>query len=419
MRQFIDQLCRRTLRGGRPRPRLAPRPASPVMRDLDSLSEAAGPGGPARTRASAPLLFLLFLCLAAFAQPAVDAILRHAIELHQSGDIDGAIREYRSYLKQKPDNIIALSNLGAALSRSGHYEEATVEYRRALKIDPGNLPVQLNLALAYYKASRISDAATELEKVVKRQPDNRQAIFLLADCDLRLGENRKVIALLDPLERQSPGDQALNYLLGTALIRDNQAARGQVLVDRILHDGDSAEARLLMGAAKMNAQDYSGALVDLQKAVELNPKLPDLYSYYGLALMSTGDTPGAAVAFRKELESNPNDFVSNLQLGALLKQEQDFVTARQCFDRALMARPTDPGVRYQIATLDLMSGKVEEARGALERLVKESPQFVEAHVSLATVYYRLKRKEDGDRERAIVLQLNNAKQASEPGAKVP
>ena len=32
-------------------------------------------------------------------------------------------------------------------------------------------------------------------------------------------------------------------------------------------------------------------------------------------------------------------------------------------------------------------------------------------MSLATVYYRLKRKADGDRERAIVLKLNADKQA--------
>ncbi len=234
-----------------------------------------------------------------------------------------------------------------------------------------------------------------------------------------MGEDKKVIELLSPLEKQTPNDKALNYLLGTALIRDNQAARGQVLVDRILRDGDSAEARLMMGAAKINVQDYSGALSDLKRAVELNPKLPDVYSYYGLALMTTGDTPGAAVAFRKELESNPNDFVSNLQLGVLLKQDEDFTGARRCFERALMIRPSDPGVRYQLATLDLMSGKIEEARAALEKLTRESPQFVEAHVSLATVYYRMKRKEDGDRERAIVLKLNAAKQAAEPGAKVP
>jgi Tfp pilus assembly protein PilF len=70
-----------------------------------------------------------------------------------------------------------------------------------------------------------------------------------------------------------------------------------------------------------------------------------------------------------------------------------------------------------MATLDLLDGHTEEARTALEKLTAEIPNFVEAHVSLATVYYRLKRKEDGDKQRAIVLRLNAEKQATEPGAK--
>jgi hypothetical protein len=37
-------------------------------------------------------------------------------------------------------------------------------------------------------------------------------------------------------------------------------------------------------------------------------------------------------------------------------------------------------------------------------------------VTLATIYYRLKRKADGDRERAIVQKLISERQAKEPGA---
>ena len=47
----------------------------------------------------------------------------------------------------------------------------------------------------------------------------------------------------------------------------------------------------------------------------------------------------------------------------------------------------------------------------LEEIVKEAPEMVDAHVQLATAYNRLKRKEDADRERAIVERLNQA----EPG----
>jgi tetratricopeptide (TPR) repeat protein len=348
--------------------------------------------------------------------PAVEQVLRHAIALHQAGDFAAAIPEYRAYLKQVPDNFMARSNLGAALSHAGLYEEAIVEYKKALELQPHNAPVRLNLALAYYKASEISNAAPELARVVAEQPSNRQAIFLLADCDLRLGENKEVIELLSPLEQQSPDDKALIYLLGTALIRDQQTARGQLLVDRILRDGDSAEARLLMGTTKMSVHDFAGALPDLKKAVELNPQLPDVYSYYGMALASTGDTPGAAVAFRKELESNPNDYTANMQLGVLLKQDQYYGEAQRCFERALRVRPGDATVRYQLATLDLLQGRTEHALTVLETLTQEIPAFVAAHVSLATAYYRLKRKDEGDKERAIVLRLNAEKQATEPGA---
>jgi Flp pilus assembly protein TadD len=366
-------------------------------------------------------VFGIALCLVCTAmaepQPSPDALLRHAVDLHQAGDIVGAIAAYRAYLEQAPKSVMARSNLGVVLSKAGQYEEAIVEYRHALDLEPRNLPIRVNLALSYYKTSQISAAAEELTKAVEQQPSNRQAVFLLADCDLRLGENKKVIELLDPLEKESPKDKALIYLLGTALIRDNQAARGQLLVDRILREGDSAEARLLLGTTKMNAQDYAEALVDLKRAAELNPQLPDVFSYYGLALLSTGDMAAATNAFRKELESNPNDFVSNLQLGVIFKQDQRYDEARSSFDRALRVRPGDPGVRYQLATLDLAIGNIEQACAGLEELIKETPHFVEAHVSLATVYYRLKRKAEGDRERAIVLKLNAESQATQPGAK--
>ena len=73
------------------------------------------------------------------------------------------------------------------------------------------------------------------------------------------------------------------------------------------------------------------------------------------------------------------------------------------------------GARFQIAAAHLALGKVDEARAELERLVTENPNFPEAHVTLATIYYRLKLKANGDRERAIVQKLNGERQANEPG----
>jgi hypothetical protein len=84
----------------------------------------------------------------------------------------------------------------------------------------------------------------------------------------------------------------------------------------------------------------------------------------------------------------------------------------------LATRPGDPGVRYQLALIALDQAKLDDARRELESLVKESPQFTEAHVSLSMVYYRLKRPEDGKRERDIVQRLTAEAQAKQPGVKL-
>lgn len=345
-------------------------------------------------------------------------LLKQAIALHQAGDVANAIPKYETYLKARPGSMLALANLGAAYAHVGRYADAISEYKKALASEPGNAPIELNLALAYYKSGQIDDAAKTLQKVRQVSPADTRATLLLADCWLAMGKNKDVIDLMSPISESEPDNLAVAYLLGTALVRDNQVSRGQVVIDKILRNGDSAEARLLLGTTKLGAMDFAGALQDLTKAVELNPKLPDVYSYYGVALLRTGDAAGAENAFKKELASNPNDFNSNLQMGVLLKQDEDYAGALKYLRHALDVRPGDLAVRYQIASIEFEQGSTEQARRELESIVKESPKFTEAHVTLATVYYRLKRKEDGDRERATVATLNAEAQEKQPGAHV-
>ena len=110
---------------------------------------------------------------------------------------------------------------------------------------------------------------------------------------------------------------------------------------------------------------------------------------------------------------NSNDFESHLLLGLIRRQEFDQEQARAHFERALALRPGDPGVRYQLALVSIAAGELDDARQKLEALVAEHPSFSEAHVSLAMVYYRLQRKEDGDREQAIVREQTRQKQERE------
>lgn len=347
---------------------------------------------------------------------ALRSLFAEAVKRQQLLDFEGAAEVYRAFLERQPRSVEARSNLGAVFAAQGRYEEAIAQYREALAVDPSRTAVRFNLAVSLFKSGRLSDAAGELERVVEEKPGHRSAVILLAECRAGLGEFGKAVALLTPLNEQNPEDRAVTYLLGLALVQDKQVERGQRLLDRILRDGESAQTRLLLGVVKLQAGEYAAARDDLRRAAELDPKLPLVHVFLGRALMNTGEVALAAEAFRKEIARNPNEFDANLLLGVLLKQEQKLPEARERFEKAASVRPGDPAALYQIGALELQLGHTEEARAILEGVVAGAPDFTEAHVSLATAYYRLKRKEDGDRHRTIARELTAKEQEMQPGA---
>lgn len=333
------------------------------------------------------------------------------------GDLENTIRTYRDYLAGHPDSVEARSNLGAALARAGRYDDAIAEYNQALERSPENAPVLLNLGLAYYKTGRPDAAAARFERALVLAPQFKdQVTLLLASCYNSLGKYKQAVALLEPLENQKTGDQAFEYLYGTALAGDSQIAKATVVIDRLLTRGDSAEARLLRATLKLKANDNPAAAVDVEKAIELNPQLPGAHARLGEILFGIGDIERARTAFTQELAVNSADFISNLDMGILTKQDQDYVEARRYFEQALSARPGDINVRYQLANVELATGNLDQARQTLEKLTAEAPDFAEAHATLAAVYYRLGRKADSEKEHAVAKRFIDRRDATALGA---
>jgi len=250
----------------------------------------------------------------------------------------------------------------------------------------------------------------------------KNAYLILADCYLQTGQSREAVSVLEPREAMFGEDLAFAYVLGTALVQTGDEQRGQQYIDRIFRAGDSAEGHLLMGAAHLNRFDYPAAKKELERAVQLNPRLPTVNSAYGRAMLGLGDQAEAEKAFRRELAVNVNDFESNLMLGSMRKSAQDFDNAAMYLARAVAIHPGDLTARKLLATLKLQTGAVEEAVQMLEQVIADAPDSIDAHVQLATAYNRLKRKDDANREREIVDRLNRelqAKQAATPASSDP
>jgi Tfp pilus assembly protein PilF len=70
---------------------------------------------------------------------------------------------------------------------------------------------------------------------------------------------------------------------------------------------------------------------------------------------------------------------------------------------------------YENAMWRSTAGQYDEAARELETVIKSDPDWLEPHVQLATVYYKLHRPEDGAKERAIVEKIRADQQSKGPG----
>jgi tetratricopeptide (TPR) repeat protein len=358
------------------------------------------------------ILFVLSAAIAFAQNDTAQQSLQHAIELQQSGQYAQAIDAYKAFLKVHPEAAPVRSNLGAALAHEGRFTEAIQQYNLALKADPSNFGIRLNLGLALYKAGDIPKAVRQFETVYATQPtsdpNHDRVALLLAECYLRQGNNQHVVALLGPLEASHPDDHALEYMLGTALLHLDQTDRGAQLIQRLFANGNTAEAHMLLAYTWYQAHDKKKALAEVNQAIALNPNLPEAYSLKGRLEYLESNLEDAEAAFRKSLELDGNNFDALQWRGTLLREEGRLPESEKCLTHALQLQPGEMRARYQYARLVSDEGDDKRAAQLLEALVKDHPEYTEAHRTLATIYFRLKRPDDGRRERQIAAQMDAA-----------
>jgi len=346
--------------------------------------------------------------LAAAALPAqeseAEAMLSRALVLQQSGDLEGAAALYVQVLRAFPGAARVRSNLGAAYAGLGRYDEAIEQYRRALQTED-DASIRKNLSLALQKAGRTREAAEEARRLLTAEPANRDALLLLADCHLRLGESQAAADLLASAASAAPDDKAVAYLLGTALLELGRPGEAQVVMDRVFRD-DSPEAHILMGLMHTKKQHWAAARAELEKARATNPGLPVVNFLYGQALLKEMDWAGAKAGFEAELRIDPSHFESNLLLGNLLREEGKTAAALEHLSRAARVRPDDLAVQFSMGAADLAAGRLEEARVLLERVAVAAPSHLPTQAQLAVLYTRLgeQDKAAAARARAVSLQ---------------
>lgn len=343
-----------------------------------------------------------------------DDYLRRGVAAQQHNDLDTAIEDYRKALAIDPRMMEARANLGAALSSAGQFDAAIAEDNKVLASAPDNMGVRRNLGLAYYKKGDMQNAHVAFEAVHAARPEDASSAVLLGYTDIKLGKSNEAAVMLTPLEKGRESNMDLEYVLAFSLIDSGEEAAGLPRMEKVAKATQSADAYFIAGSARLRRREFHEARADLDAAVQMHGDFPGLYTMAGQARDALGDTEAAMPAFEHAIKQDPRDFTANLYLGTMRLKQRNFDSARPMLELALQLQPQSPQARLQMAKLNGMTGKYAEAASTLEELEKGDPNWLDPHIELAVIYYKLHRPDDGQRERDLVQQIEAKQQTAGP-----
>jgi len=317
-----------------------------------------------------------------------------------------------------------LSRLAGELERSGMAGEAEKLRRQAEELDPyafGSSDADdssadgLSRALGLARRGDYEGAAAALEDRA-RKGGSGAALYTLAICRAVAGDAAAAAELLRKAADTGVESAALRLALGTVLAEAGQYEEAlRQLRAAAAIDPESAFAHAAMAEVELLLGQPDRARESAQEALSLDADLPLARCAVGRALYQLGDAPGAAREFGKALESDPAnpDLLYNLAAALAAAGRNDQIIreiapaaqdaqdpqiarivgeafeaagqkdrAREFLTRTAELLPESEEARLRVARSLREEGRLEEARAAVEELVRDMPRSAAALTEL-------------------------------------
>lgn len=128
----------------------------------------------------------------------------------------------------------------------------------------------------------------------------------------------------------------------------------------------SAEAWFDQGV-ELEDEDPDAALDAYQRALELDPELPEIHMNLGRLLHERGDLAAAESSYRQAVELDPDEPVAWFDLGVALQDQERFAEAAAAYGHALALDDFFADAHYNLATVYEVLDRRQEAFRHLKR----------------------------------------------------
>jgi tetratricopeptide (TPR) repeat protein len=290
-----------------------------------------------KTRRLVPILAVL-LCPYLLCDPTTQ--LQKAQDLLARGSLAEAVTVLRQVVHDDHDNFDAHLLLGTALALQGLRAESLTEIETAINLSPNSPKARNEQGVILSRFLETDAARKAFEKALSLDPDFVEAHVNLALILAQTGEL--------PLAHEHL-DRAIG-LYGSA---------------------PSGARACFLRAKVWSAQgDNDSAILDLEKATQLNPDYADAWFDLSQLKHSKGNLDGALSAARKAVDLNTKDAPAQSWLGQLYLEHGNAVEAVKHLQAARSLGADDKTTLYSLARALRATGKIEDAR-LLEQKVME------------------------------------------------
>lgn len=206
------------------------------------------------------------------------ALGQQAMTLHQQGRLAEAETLYRRILAVDPHVFPALCLLGGLRLQLGDSGEAADLLAEAVKLAPNDPIVQARYGMALIGQGRFDGAVAHFDRALATKPQMVLALTGRAAAFRGLGRTRESLADYDAAVRMDPGNPDTWSGRGALLRKLGRIEEALESFNRALALWpEFAEALQNRGALLWDEKrDFPAALADLERAMALDPRRPDL-----------------------------------------------------------------------------------------------------------------------------------------------
>src|SRR5215813_1192643 len=266
------------------------------------------------------------------------------------------------------------------------------------------------LGLAYYQKADYEHAVEQLSRAAKGAPEDnrqyRQDVQMLALSHYLLGHIKEAIPFLEQVKNWAPDNVEMAYTLGISYIQSHNPDKARESFARMFSVSPGSASAYLINAQMMIRQQFEEfAEKELQKSLELDPKLPQANYLLGeMAIYHANLEPGIEF-LKKEIAINPGFAMAHYMLGEAYTRQLKWDAAIAPLQRSIWLNPFFSGPYIVLGKIYLKKGELGNAESMLRRALQMDPNNFSGHHLLAQVLQQANKAEEAKKEFELANQL--------------